>query len=1107
MTRRLVVGIAEPIIVDTFRSLNGYGGFTWGRDRPSYMRSRLDHIFVSKNLSKSLIASNVNSSPNESDHKTLYSEFEINKVLYGPGIIRANSTLFNNPEIKKSILTRLDIETSNFPLSWNPHTKLDFAKFKLREIMLNEGKKLARYNRSKLECANEEINILEREIDLLLAKNSSDDSIIKRIDSLKESLDIVKLDIDNLKNEEADKIIFRSKAKWAEKGEKSNKYFLNLLKERQKAMIIRKIISNGKIHYKQNEISKAIVNFYRNLYKKQTDIKEPDDNKLFKDLPKLNPQQKEMLDKPLTIDELKITLKTCDESAPGPDGLTYRTIDHTWEIMGPLISSSWSYSQSVGTTSPSQRSAIITLLEKKDKEKSRIENLRPISLSNCDIKLCTKALALRTNTVLPSILSVTQTGYIPGRQVNDNSRLLEEIINKYKNSNNIAYLITLDARKAFDSVDHNYLAHVLTLFDFPISYINNVRTIYSNLSSSILVNGFTSDSINIEQSVKQGDALSCALFIIAIEPLLRQINNNKKIQGLKLSSSNDENDFTLKDMSFADDITAICSNLEGIQYIINEYLNFSKYSGIKLNIEKTEILIIGKKTKDPVTFEITHNDRVIRIVDVSKVKICGITFSNNFEEAYDANIREKIYKLERQLNIWRQRNLTLQGKILIVKTFGISQLIYSLQATIIKPQELKMIEDIIFRFTWNIKSSSTRCIGKIKRDVLKAQVSKGGLAAPDIEAIDRAIKLKHIMRCLTNSHPVSILVKNELVRTNFQICKFYSHKASTSNYMQNVMDTNEKLEKLLSDDIITMSNESTGINAYYHQLIQNHTLENSTLFNQQMQNMIKRLKLKGINNLLQLHKEKENSLIPNIRLDCLLVYSKVPIAWKKLLLKSKKSHVITTLNFSHSLNKAKMIGNISQKEIYLRLTQHLGINDVTTFLNNKHEINLSNVNGVFKTLKKITSIKSLYNVQYKILHNVYPTQLHLYRWKIKSSDECNLCKVSETLKHALYDCRAAKETLSNFETIINSTLNTNIKMSFNDVLIGISNNLSYNQLPKIDKFLLDEILIIIKRAMILQRENRRTLTLVELNVEIWKHIKLRRILGKPLTNFETFFSM
>ncbi len=809
-----------------------------------------------------------------------------------------------------------------------------------------------------------------------------------------------------------------------------------------------------------------------------------------------------MLEQPITLDELKATLKTCDESAPGPDGLTYKTIEHSWDVVGPLILDSWNLSQNIGMTSSSQRHAVITLLEKKGKDKAKLENLRPISLSNCDIKLCTKALALRTNKVLPSILSVTQTGYVPGRQVNDNSRLLEEIINKYKNSGNTAYLITLDARKAFDSVNHEYLFHILSLFDFPPLFINNVKTIYNSLSASVLVNGYTSDTFNIEQSVKQGDALSCALFIIAIEPLLRQINSNNNISGINLTNDENGESFTLKNMSFADDITALCTNIEGIQHIIDEYVNFSNYSGIKLNIEKTEILVIGKRTNNNTTFNISHNDDTIRIVESKKVKICGITFSNDSEEAYTDNIMEKITKLERQLNIWRQRNLTLQGKILIVKTFDISQLIYSLQATTIRNTELKKIEDIIFRFIWNTKSSSARCIGKIKRDTLKAEINKGGLKAPDITMIDRAIKLKHILRCMDSDHPVSIVIKNEIKDINFKLCSFTKISNSNLPYMQNVIETNKILEKIQLTDIDVMSEEPTGINKFYFELIQNHIIDNSLLFPMQMNNAVKRLKHKGINNLRDLYTEIHNSTKPSIRLDCVLAYNKLPKSWRILLTKSNKTHIISQSNFSHMLNKSKTISNITQKEIYSRLSQDLGISDINGYINTKHNLIETGLNKAFLNVKKVTSVKSLQNVQYKILHNIYPTKLHLFKWKIKENDLCSSCNVTETLKHAIFECDIARVTMSNFEKVISNLLKTNLSLSYTDILIGLTGRNSYYTITRDEIGLIDELLIIIKRCLILQRESKQILSEDRLLNEITRNAKIRKLLRKPLTNLE-----
>ena len=511
-SNRLKEVIARFGLTDSYRVMNPYGGFTWGRNNPTYIRSRLDLIFVSKAISHNIVSSNTYQTPNESDHKLLVTELNLATINYGPGIIRANSDLLKDPEINTHIKNYLDKIIKNTS-HLDPHNQLDYVKMKLKEELIKEGKKKANRNKTNLYYSNTEIERLNKSLDIELAKHdlikckSHNKDCYQRIDTLKEALDIAKLNIEDIKEEESQRLIFRSKAKWAEKGEKSNKYFLNLLKDRQRKMQIRKITSLGTTYYKQDEISKAITAFYSNLYDKQPLKPLDTEDKMFKDLPRLNDEDKNNLKMPLTLNELKETLSTCNESAPGPDGLTYETYKQLWDQMGPLIHNSWTLSNKIGITSNSQRHSVITLLEKKGKDKTKIENLRPISLSNCDIKLCTKTIASRTNKVLCKLINSTQTGYVPNRQVNDNSRYLEELIQYYKNNDKLAYLITLDAQKAFDSVDHAYMANLLRLYNFPEEYIHHIKTLYTGLNATVLVNGYCGKKIEIKQSVKQGDAI------------------------------------------------------------------------------------------------------------------------------------------------------------------------------------------------------------------------------------------------------------------------------------------------------------------------------------------------------------------------------------------------------------------------------------------------------------------------------------------------------------------------------------------------------------------------------------------------------------------------
>jgi hypothetical protein len=161
---------------------------------------------------------------------------------------------------------------------------------------------------------------------------------------------------------------------------------------------------------------------------------------------------------------------------------------------------------------------MITLLPNEGKDTNGIKNWRPITLSNCDSKIISKAISLKTSKVLESIIDPSHTAYVPGRSVADILRS-NFFYKNYCCKNNIgSVLILLDAKKAFDLVDHRYIEKTLIAFGFGPGFIQIFKTLYSNITARILINGFASESIKIERGVKQGDALSCAIFIICIDP-------------------------------------------------------------------------------------------------------------------------------------------------------------------------------------------------------------------------------------------------------------------------------------------------------------------------------------------------------------------------------------------------------------------------------------------------------------------------------------------------------------------------------------------------------------------------------------------------------------
>jgi exonuclease III len=389
-----------------------------------------------------------------------------------------------------------------------------------------------------------------------------------------------------LRTELSNRLAFQSKAKWFEYGEKSNKFFLNLLRSKQNQKLISSIRNGDKV-YNGTVVIGGIRDFYMDLYAAAPRQNLSRDN-FYRNCPKLTNEQAISVDTTLTAFELYNALKSCKNSSPGLDGIPYLVYIKLWKIAGPIILDSWRYSIEKNVLPPSHYESVITLLPKEGKDTRDIKNWRPITLSNCDAKIITKALSNKVSKVLDSIIYPLQTAYVPGRSVADILRTNLFLKNYCEKRNIASVLISLDAKKAFDSVNHQYIEETLRIYGFGEGFIGVFKLLYSNITARILVNGFLSESINIERGVKQGDALSCAIFIICIDPLLRNIKSSKSIKGIDINYGKDK--IIFNGGAFADDISVICINdNSSIQGIFDEYNKLTQRSGLELNAEKTEI--------------------------------------------------------------------------------------------------------------------------------------------------------------------------------------------------------------------------------------------------------------------------------------------------------------------------------------------------------------------------------------------------------------------------------------------------------------------------------------------------------------------------------------
>ena len=112
-----------------------------------------------------------------------------------------------------------------------------------------------------------------------------------------------------------------------------------------------------------------------------------------------------------------------------------------------------------------------------------------------------------------------------------------------------------------------------------------VSTLYCNINSCVSMNGWLSESFNLNRGIRQGCPLSALLFIIAMEMLYVSIKQNQQIRGIHIGN---ENDIENQVVQLADDTTLLVKDETSVLKALETMNRFSDVAGVRLNKNKPE---------------------------------------------------------------------------------------------------------------------------------------------------------------------------------------------------------------------------------------------------------------------------------------------------------------------------------------------------------------------------------------------------------------------------------------------------------------------------------------------------------------------------------------